>query len=77
MNAQAATAEEEIRKGITLKRHLHDEERKYPKARGFFTILISQISLAAKIINAEVNKAGLVDILGMTGHTNVQGEEVQ
>ena len=77
MNAQAATAEEEIRKGITLVRHLHDEERKYPKARGFFTILISQISLAAKIINAEVNKAGLVDILGMTGHTNVQGEEVQ
>jgi fructose-1,6-bisphosphatase I len=77
MNAQAATAEEEIRKGITLERHVHDEERKYPKARGFFTNLISQISLAAKIINAEVNKAGLVDILGLTGHTNVQGEEVQ
>jgi fructose-1,6-bisphosphatase I len=38
---------------------------------------MGQISLAAKIINAEVNKAGLVDILGLTGHTNIQGEEVQ
>lgn len=35
------------------------------------------ISLAAKIVNREVNKAGLVDILGLTGSVNVQGEEVQ
>ncbi len=77
MNSQAVTAEAEIEKGITLERHVKEEERKFPEARGVFTTLISQISLAAKIINAEVNKAGLVDILGLAGHTNVQGEEVQ
>ncbi len=77
MNPQAATAETETRKGITLERHVKDEERKFPQARGLFSTLLSQISLAAKIINAEVNKAGLVDILGLTGHTNIQGEEVQ
>ena len=64
-------------KGITLERHLRNEERKHPGARGVFTRLVNQICLAAKIINAEVNKAGLVEILGLTGKTNVQGEEVQ
>ncbi|MBI3128086.1 MAG: class 1 fructose-bisphosphatase [Candidatus Tectomicrobia bacterium] len=64
-------------KGITLERHLRNEERKHPGARGVFTRLVSQICLAAKIVNAEVNKAGLVEILGLTGKTNVQGEEVQ
>jgi fructose-1,6-bisphosphatase I len=77
MSPQAATAEAELEKGITLERHVKEEERKFPQARGVFTTLISQISLAAKIINAEVNKAGLVDILGLTGHTNIQGEKVQ
>ena len=77
MNPQAAAAEAETQKGITLERHVKDEERKFPQARGVFTTLLSQISLAAKIINAEVNKAGLVDILGLTGHTNIQGEDVQ
>ena len=75
MNSQAVTAETE--KGITLERYVKEEERKFLEARGIFTTLISQISLAAKIINAEVNKAGLVDILGLAGHTNIQGEEVQ
>ncbi|MDA1000525.1 MAG: class 1 fructose-bisphosphatase [bacterium] len=64
-------------KGFTLERHISEEERHHPGARGEFTRLVSQISLASKIINAEVNKAGLVDILGLTGHTNIQGEEVQ
>ena len=77
MSPQAATAEAELEKGITLERHVKEEERKFPQARGVFTTLISQISLAAKIINAEVNKAGLVEILGLTGHTNIQGEKVQ
>ncbi len=77
MSSQAATAEAELKKGITLERHVKEEERKFPRARGVFTTLISQISLAAKIINPQVNKAGLVDILGLTGRANIQGEEVQ
>ena len=64
-------------KGMTLERHIREEERNHPGARGLFTRLVTQITLAAKIINAEVNKAGLVDILGLTGEVNVQGEEVQ
>lgn len=39
--------------------------------------LLHDISIAAKIVNNEVRKAGLVDILGVTGDTNVQGEQVQ
>ncbi len=64
-------------RGMTLERHIREEERNYPGARGLFTRLVTQITLAAKIINAEVNKAGLVDILGLTGQINTQGEEVQ
>ncbi len=64
-------------RGMTLERHIREEERNHPGARGLFTRLVTQITLAAKVINAEVNKAGLVDILGLTGQVNVQGEEVQ
>ena len=48
-----------------------------PEATGDFTGLFQQISLAAKIIASRVSKAGLSDILGKTGTTNVQGEQVQ
>ena len=50
----------------------------HPSASGDFTGLLNDISLAAKIVSQEVNKAGLAeDLLGATGETNVQGEEVQ
>ncbi len=48
-----------------------------PEATGDFTGLFQQIMLAAKIIGSRVSKAGLSDILGRTGTTNVQGEQVQ
>ena len=48
-----------------------------PEATGDFTGLFQQISLAAKIIGSRVSKAGLSGILGRTGTTNVQGEQVQ
>ncbi len=48
-----------------------------PFSRGEFSRLLRDISLATRIVNREVNKAGLVDILGMTGEINVQGEHVQ
>ena len=62
---------------MTLSRHIRGEERKYREATGVFSNLLEQISIAAKIISREVNKAGLVEILGLTGETNVQGEEVR
>jgi fructose-1,6-bisphosphatase I len=63
--------------GTTLERHLLDRQRRMPEATGDFTGLFQQISLAAKIIGSRVSRAGLSDILGLTGTTNVQGEQVQ
>jgi len=61
----------------TLSRHIVEEERKHPHATGAFSSILYDIALAAKIISREVNKAGLVDILGQAGTTNVHGEAVQ
>ena len=62
---------------MTLARHIYEEERKYPEATGELSDLLHDLSLAAKVISLEVNKAGLVDILGFTGDHNVHGEEVK
>ncbi len=48
-----------------------------PQATGGFSSLLHHIGIAAKKINREVNKAGLVDILGRAGTENVQGEDQQ
>jgi fructose-1,6-bisphosphatase I len=61
----------------TLARHIYEEERKYPQATGELSDLLHDLSLAAKVISLEVNKAGLVDILGFTGSSNIHGEEVK
>jgi fructose-1,6-bisphosphatase I len=62
---------------ITLDRHIVDQERNHPEATGAFTALLTDISLAAKIISYNVNKAGLINILGKAGSTNVHGETQQ
>ncbi len=64
-------------KGITLSEHILREEALHQKTSGEFTRLLYDILFAAKVISREVNKAGLVEILGLTGHKNVQGEDVQ
>ena len=64
-------------KVVTIDRHIIDQERSYPDASGRFSALLYDIALAAKIISREVNMAGLIDVLGMTGETNVQVEEVR
>ncbi len=51
------------------------ETRKFPQATGELSSILRDIGLACKIINKQVLKAGLVDILGQHGATNVQGEE--
>jgi fructose-1,6-bisphosphatase I len=61
---------------ITVIEHLLLHQKESPMATGRFTRLLNELILAAKIISREVNKAGLVDILGFTGTINVQGEEV-
>ncbi|MCS7074026.1 MAG: class 1 fructose-bisphosphatase [Bacteroidia bacterium] len=63
---------------ITLEQFIIDSEKRSGKqTTGDFSQLLRDIVLAAKIINREVNRAGLVDILGSTGASNVQGEEVK
>ena len=62
---------------MTLQRHIIEEERKYPEATGELSSLLWDLSLATKVISLEVNKAGLVDILGFTGDENVHGEKVK
>ncbi len=61
----------------TLNRHIIEQERLHPEATGAFTALLTDIATAAKIISYHVNKAGLVDILGGAGGTNVFGEHQQ
>ncbi len=61
----------------TLEQHILEQQRAHPGASGEFSWLLSAITLATRIISAHVRRAGLVDILGETGNTNVQGEIVQ
>jgi len=63
--------------GITVTQHILKQQRENPEATGAFTTLLNELIVAAKVISREVNKAGLVDILGSTGKINVQQEQVQ
>lgn len=66
-----------INRLITLNRHIIEEERRIPEATGQLSDLLGDIALACKVVSLEVNRAGLIDILGLTGDENVQGEEVK
>ena len=63
--------------GVTITEHILNQQRENPEATGAFTMLLNELTVAAKVISREVNKAGLVDILGSTGRTNIQDEQVQ
>lgn len=65
------------RKGITLTRQILEEQRLHPTATGELSTLLTQIGLASKIIAREARRAGLGDILGVTGEVNVHEEEVK
>jgi fructose-1,6-bisphosphatase I len=63
---------------LTLQQHILEEQRRHhPQATGDFSWLLSGITLAAKMIESRVRRAGLTDLLGAAGHDNVQGEAVQ
>lgn len=62
---------------ITIERHILDQERQHPEATGTLSDILYNMALSAKLIAREVSKAGLVDILGLTGDINVHGEEVK
>jgi len=62
---------------ITVTEHMLYHQKRRPEATGRFTRILYDLILAAKIVSREVNKAGLVDVLGFTGDINVQGEKVK
>jgi fructose-1,6-bisphosphatase I len=59
---------------VTIERHILEQERAHPEATGVFTSLLYDIALVGKIIAREIRRAGLNDILGKAGSTNVYGE---
>ena len=61
----------------TLDEFTIQQLRNFPQATGELSSLLRDIGLASKRVNVEVNKAGLVDILGDAGTVNVQGEDVK
>jgi fructose-1,6-bisphosphatase I len=62
---------------LTLDEFTLQQLRDFPHATGELSGLLRDMGLAAKRVNVEVNKAGLVDILGDAGSINVQGEDVK
>ena len=62
---------------VTLNEFIIERQKDFPYAKGELSRLLSAIRLAAKVVNREVNKAGLVDILGSVGEENIQGEVQQ
>jgi len=62
---------------ITIERHILEQQKRFPEAHGELTDLLTDVAFAAKLVRREVVRAGLVDILGFAGSTNVQGEEVK
>lgn len=63
---------------ITAEHHiLRQQQKHFPEAGGTFSSLLSGITLATKMIQAKVRRAGLLDILGSAGEINVQGEVQQ
>ena len=63
--------------GITLDRFIKSNQSQYPNAAGELSQLLRDIALASKVVNREINKAGLVDIMGNVGVMNSGGDQQQ
>ena len=74
LNADALRAEYQL---MTVQQHILQEQKRFPGVSGEFSWLLSGITLATKMIQAKVRRAGLTEILGVHGETNVQGEMQQ
>ncbi len=61
----------------TVTQFILERERDRPDATGDFTAILNAIALAGKRISRDVNRAGIADIIGLTGDENIQGEQVQ
>lgn len=59
---------------ITLGEFIIENQKDFPYAKGELSTLLSSICLAGKVVNKQINKAGLAEIRGKAGKENVQGE---
>lgn len=66
-----------FKKVTTLTEFILNEERQFKTATGSFTLLMTQIENAAKILGSHIRSSGLVDVLGKTGNINAYGDEVE
>ncbi|MEX0613682.1 MAG: hypothetical protein WD229_16305, partial [Pirellulales bacterium] len=65
-----------ISRPITAAQYIVDQQRqRFPGASGDFSWLLCGITLAAKIVGAQVRRAGLSGLLGPAGEVNIQGED--
>ncbi len=62
---------------VTVQQHILQDQKRFPGASGEFSWLLSGITLATKMIQAQVRRAGLTDLMGAQGNVNVQGEVQQ
>lgn len=62
---------------VTLSRFIIEQQAGHPEATGEFSLLLTQVGLVGKLIARDLRRAGLLDILGTTGETNVQGETIK
>ena len=61
----------------TIEQFILEQQERFPEATGAFSRLIRDISLAAKMVSRDIRRAGLLEVRGSTGQTNVQGEVQQ
>ncbi|MDH5367028.1 MAG: class 1 fructose-bisphosphatase [Cyclobacteriaceae bacterium] len=63
--------------GVNLDRFINAKEQHFSYATGELSQLLRDIALAGKVVNREINKAGLINIAGAIGTQNIQGEDQQ
>jgi fructose-1,6-bisphosphatase I len=63
--------------GSALDRFIKNNQDQFAFASGELSQLLRDIALASKVVNREVNKAGLIDIMGSAGSTNMAGDQQQ
>ncbi|GJL51361.1 MAG: fructose-1,6-bisphosphatase class 1 [Nitrospirales bacterium] len=66
-----------IHEPISLTSHILKEDAFPPEATGEFSHIMMNLGIAGKMIARDLRHAGIIDVLGSTGETNIQGEEVQ
>ena len=64
----------EMESVMTLEQFIIDQQERFPHSAGAFSRLIRDLSIAAKIINRNIQRAGILDVVGEAGDVNVQGE---